>query len=67
MSQPLVPADSGYAFLKGGFPYSQGVKALAGHAIERARFAPASRRARLRRDRSASRGNRQAAHRVMRR
>ena len=29
----------GYAFLKGGFPYSQGVKALPGYAIERMRFA----------------------------
>jgi hypothetical protein len=31
--------DGGYAFLKGGFPYSQGVKALHGYALERARFA----------------------------
>ena len=31
--------DGGYAFLKGGFPYSQGVKALPGYAIERVRFA----------------------------
>jgi len=31
--------DGGYAFLKGGFPYSQGVKALQGYAIERVRFA----------------------------
>ena len=31
--------DGGYAFLKGGFPYSQGVAALQGYAIERARFA----------------------------
>ena len=30
--------DGGYAFLKGGFPYSQGVKALQGYAIERVRF-----------------------------
>jgi hypothetical protein len=28
----------GYGFLKGGFPYSQGVRALAGYAVERARF-----------------------------
>jgi hypothetical protein len=36
----LVPfPDGGYAFLKGVFPYSQGVVALDGHAIERARFA----------------------------
>jgi hypothetical protein len=31
--------DGGYAFQKGGFPYSQGVKALQGYAIERVRFA----------------------------
>ena len=31
--------DGGYAFLRGGFPYSQGVKALPGYAIERVRFA----------------------------
>ena len=36
----LIPfADGGYAFLKGVFPYSQGVKALPGYAIERLRFA----------------------------
>jgi len=35
----LIPfADGGYAFLKGVFPYSQGVKALPGYAIERLRF-----------------------------
>ena len=28
----------GYAFLEGGFPYSQGVVALAGHTIRRVRF-----------------------------
>ena len=28
----------GYAFLEGGFPYSQGVVALPGHAIRRVRF-----------------------------
>ena len=28
----------GYSFLKGGFPYSQGVQALPGYAIERVRF-----------------------------
>ena len=28
----------GYTFLKGGFPYSQGVQALPGYAIERVRF-----------------------------
>ncbi|HKQ23752.1 MAG TPA: hypothetical protein VJT81_04815 [Burkholderiales bacterium] len=32
-------SDGGYAFLKGGFPYSQGVTALPGFAIERVRFA----------------------------
>jgi hypothetical protein len=31
-------ADGGYDFLEGGFPYSQGVIARAGFAIERARF-----------------------------
>jgi hypothetical protein len=31
--------DGGYAFLRGGFPYSQGVKALQGYSIERMRFA----------------------------
>ncbi len=36
----LIPfADGGYAFLKGVFPYSQGVCALPGFAIERLRFA----------------------------
>jgi hypothetical protein len=38
MKQLLTATEGGYAFLKGGFPYSQGVKALPGHAIERARF-----------------------------
>jgi len=38
--QELIPfPDGGYAFLEGGFPYSQGVRALDGHAIEHARFA----------------------------
>lgn len=31
--------DGGYDFIKGGFPYSQGVRALEGFAIERVRFA----------------------------
>jgi len=31
--------DGGYAFLKGGFPYSQGVRAADGYAVERVRFA----------------------------
>jgi len=36
----LIPlADSGFAFLEGVFPYSQGVVARPGFAIERARFA----------------------------
>ena len=36
----LIPfASGGYAFLEGVFPYSQGVAALPGFAIERARFA----------------------------
>ena len=36
----LIPfPDGGYSFLEGGFPYSQGVIALPGFAIERARFA----------------------------
>jgi hypothetical protein len=30
--------DGGYSFLEGGFPFSQGVVALPGHAIERVRF-----------------------------
>ncbi|MSQ60054.1 MAG: hypothetical protein EXR36_10535 [Betaproteobacteria bacterium] len=30
--------EGGYHFLKGGFPYSQGVKAGKGYSIERARF-----------------------------
>jgi hypothetical protein len=30
--------DGGYSFLEGGFPYSQGVVALKGYAIERVRF-----------------------------
>ena len=30
--------DAGYSFLEGGFPYSQGVCALPGYAIERVRF-----------------------------
>ena len=36
----LIPfAAGGYAFLEGVFPYSQGVVALPGFALERARFA----------------------------
>lgn len=39
MSRLLPLADGGYDFLEGVFPYSQGVIAHAGYAIERARFA----------------------------
>lgn len=39
MSDLITFGDGGYEFLRGGFPYSQGVKALDGFAIERARFA----------------------------
>jgi hypothetical protein len=38
MSEMIRFTDGGFAFLKGAFPYSQGVKALDGFAIERARF-----------------------------
>ena len=35
----LIPfPDGGYSFLEGGFPYSQGVVAQPGFAIERVRF-----------------------------
>jgi hypothetical protein len=38
----LIPfPDGGFSFLEGVFPYSQGVAALPGYAIERARFARA--------------------------
>lgn len=39
MSKLIAIADGGFAFLEGGFPYSQGVRALDGYSIERARFA----------------------------
>jgi hypothetical protein len=39
MSTPIDFPDGGFAFLKGGFPYCQGVRAATGYAIERARFA----------------------------
>lgn len=39
MSELIQFPDGGYAFLKGVFPYSAGVVALPGFAIERARFA----------------------------
>ncbi|TAK42054.1 MAG: hypothetical protein EPO27_17845 [Betaproteobacteria bacterium] len=39
MHDPIAFPDGDFAFLKGVFPYSQGVVALPGFAIERARFA----------------------------
>jgi hypothetical protein len=39
MAELISLPEGGYAFLRGGLPYSQGVKALPGFAIERARFA----------------------------
>jgi enamine deaminase RidA (YjgF/YER057c/UK114 family) len=39
MPELTTLSASGYSFLKGGFPYSQGVCALPGYAIERVRFA----------------------------
>jgi len=39
MSSLSVFPDGGFAFLRGVFPYSQGVVAASGFAIERARFA----------------------------
>jgi len=39
MRQLIAFADGGFSFLEGVFPYSQGVVALPGFAIERARFA----------------------------
>src|SRR5258706_2143121 len=39
MSALIAFPDGGFSFLEGGFPYSQGVVALPGFAIERARFA----------------------------
>lgn len=38
MAEVLDFADGGYRFIKGVFPYSAGVAAHAGHAIERVRF-----------------------------
>jgi len=38
MSKLIAFPDGGFAFLEGGFPYSQGVRALDGYSIERARF-----------------------------
>ena len=39
MSELIDFADGGYCFLKGGFPYSQGIRAMQGYAVERAHFA----------------------------
>jgi hypothetical protein len=39
MTEPIPFPDGGYAFLEGGFPFSQGVRALDGYTVERARFA----------------------------
>jgi hypothetical protein len=39
MSNLISFPDGGYGFLKRGFPYSQGVRALEGFMIERVRFA----------------------------
>jgi len=39
MPNPIPFPDGGYSFLKGGFPYCQGVRAQDGFAIERARLA----------------------------
>ena len=39
MSELILFPDGGFAYLLGGFPYSQGVRALDGYAIERVRFA----------------------------
>ena len=39
MSALIDSPEGSYAFLKGGFPYCQGVRAAQGYAIERARFA----------------------------
>src|SRR5262245_37725491 len=39
MSELIPYPDGGFAYLLGGFPYSQGVRALDGYTIERARFA----------------------------
>ena len=39
MPNPIPFPDGGYSFLKGGFPYCQGVRAQDGLAIERVRFA----------------------------
>lgn len=41
MSELIEFGDGGYAFLKGVYPYSQGVIARPGFALERARFARA--------------------------
>jgi hypothetical protein len=38
MSELTMFAEGGYSFLKGGLPFSQGVRALPGYAIERVRL-----------------------------
>jgi hypothetical protein len=39
MAELISFPDGGYKFIRGGFPYCQGVRALDGFAIERVRFA----------------------------
>jgi hypothetical protein len=39
MTELIDFPDGGFRFLKGGFPYSQGVRAMPGFTVERARFA----------------------------
>lgn len=39
MTEAISFPDGGYSFIKGGFPYSQGVRAAGSFAIERVRFA----------------------------
>lgn len=39
MAELIDFSDGGFHVLKGGFPYSQGVRAMPGFAVERARFA----------------------------
>src|SRR5512136_127027 len=38
MSKLIAFPDGGYGFIKGGFPYCQGVRAQQGFTIERVRF-----------------------------
>jgi hypothetical protein len=39
MAELIDFPEGGFSFLKGGFPYSQGVRAMLGFALERVRFA----------------------------